>query len=1175
MTNVRTLLLAAWVLLGGAGLAGPVAAAPLAQDGFDDYPTGSIDGASGGSGFGASWAGQGLPVEAVVDVSDDALDYTTADGERIVGGTRALALAGNHDQAVTRLLPAAVDATDVYVSMLVRFTGTQNDNDFVGFWFETATFGAAPNIGIKMNDGNGASANDFFARTQANNHVSRVDLTPGRTYLLVGHMSKSAGDASAAYDRFRLWVDPVTLSEQPPEDGTSVGGSGINGFSGIGFRTVNLDAGDSVTIDRLRIGTTWADVAAPDRVPVLELRFDEASWSGAAGEVADSALGLHGSAFGGADTAAATPAIAGSPGTCRYGSFDGSAGHVLVPDHPALNGTDALTYMAWVRPRSWSGIRQIMAKSVHGGGAGRAQMGLFSESGVLKLRAETAAGRLEVSAPLPATESWSHVAGVFDGSALTLYLNGAQVASRTFAATTLTANGDPLAISKRVGSSQYYFDGAIDEVRVHRVALNGAEVGAAMNATRPCGAEPFGTANGFRIDHDGAGIHCLDEPVSVAALDALGDVLEDYLGTIELATDSGRGTWSLLDGFGLLTDAAADDGAATYQFDPADAGTARFALSYPEGPAVNVAVQQSGAPDVRDTDGEGAIVFAPSGFTVTGAALPNPPPSPLALPVQSKLAGAEFALHLTAYGVTEDDPLCGVIESYAGTRQLRFGHTHVNPDSGSLLAELEGAAAGNTVAVEFSAGQAQVTARYDDVGAIRLAVEDGASFDHVLLGASNDFVVRPGRLAITRVASAAGVANPGAVTANGAAFVAAGSAFEVDVEAQTVNGARTPNFGREDPPENVRVVSAELLVPVGGRNGSGGDVSGGAAFTASAVPGRLSNSTVSFDEVGSIRLEPAIADGDYLGSGPAAAVVDATVGRFRPASFDVLSAAITPGCGTFTYMDQPALGVSYVLQALTAGGAVTENYDAGLLGSANVAAVSLVAESGDDGVDLGARLSVASGPWADGEVVLDDPAAWFARAASPDGPFGALQLGLRVLDGLDGLIVAAADRNAATSGDCALAGDCDAFGLGQTGVVYGRLVVLPANGPEPEPLRIPLVAQAFDGSAFVDHDPDQCTPYSAAAVTLSDFSGNLSPGETAVLALLGAPALIGGRDDDADPIRLAAPGVGNDGSTRVTVDVPGHLEFDWQGSGPEDPSATAAFGRYRGHDRIIYRGEAP
>jgi MSHA biogenesis protein MshQ len=54
---------------------------------------------------------------------------------------------------------------------------------------------------------------------------------------------------------------------------------------------------------------------------------------------------------------------------------------------------------------------------------------------------------------------------------------------------------------------------------------------------------------------------------------------------------------------------------------------------------------------------------------------------------------------------------------------------------------------------------------------------------------------------------------------------------------------------------------------------------------------------------------------------------------------------------------------------------------------------------------------------------------------------------------------------------------------------------------------------------------------------------------------------------------LSAPGFGNDGSVSVILDVPDWLEFDWFGSGAADPAGTATFGRFRGHDRIIYWSE--
>jgi MSHA biogenesis protein MshQ len=59
---------------------------------------------------------------------------------------------------------------------------------------------------------------------------------------------------------------------------------------------------------------------------------------------------------------------------------------------------------------------------------------------------------------------------------------------------------------------------------------------------------------------------------------------------------------------------------------------------------------------------------------------------------------------------------------------------------------------------------------------------------------------------------------------------------------------------------------------------------------------------------------------------------------------------------------------------------------------------------------------------------------------------------------------------------------------------------------------------------------------------------------------------------------LSAPGVGNTGAITVDVDLTAHpwLRFDWDADGMNDddpPQASGVFGRYRGHDRIIYWSE--
>jgi len=192
--------------------------------------------------------------------------------------------------------------------------------------------------------------------------------------------------------------------------------------------------------------------------------------------------GHNGTAYGGVSSTAGV--------ICTAASFDGSTGYVEIPDNASLNGSSELTYSAWINPSSWSGINQIMAKSIHGGGTGRAQMGIFSESGVLKGRAEALGGRYEVSAPLPSTNNWHHVALVFAGDRLTLYVDGvvpSGSATRTFTPTTLVQTNDPLDISKRVGSSQYYFHGLIDEVKVFNRAQAAQEILDYKNDPDPLG----------------------------------------------------------------------------------------------------------------------------------------------------------------------------------------------------------------------------------------------------------------------------------------------------------------------------------------------------------------------------------------------------------------------------------------------------------------------------------------------------------------------------------------------------------------------------------------------------------------------------------------------------------------------------------------------------------------
>ena len=107
--------------------------------------------------------------------------------------------------------------------------------------------------------------------------------------------------------------------------------------------------------------------------------------------------------------------------------------------------------------------------------------------------------------------------------------------------------------------------------------------------------------------------------------------------------------------------------------------------------------------------------------------------------------------------------------------------------------------------------------------------------------------------------------------------------------------------------ERVEVRSESLLLPVGGINGSTGDVVNGTVFVPAATAGRFTNSTVQFDETGIISLRPKLSDDDYLGGGDVARPTVPAVGRFYPARFELISGSISASSVSYTHLTLPTI----------------------------------------------------------------------------------------------------------------------------------------------------------------------------------------------------------------------------------------------------------------------------
>jgi MSHA biogenesis protein MshQ len=224
--------------------------------------------------------------------------------------------------------------------------------------------------------------------------------------------------------------------------------------------------------------------------------MEQASWNSTAGEVVDSgAAGVNGRSFNGAQTANASPAKPGNPGSCRYGTFDGVNDYLDMGSPTSLSFTNKITVMAWVRWNISPGAGNNWANIISNNSNAASDVGQFwlqhsTGNGFYEFAVQTTGGRSYVIGNVaPIQGQWQHVAGVYDGATLKVYVNGVQAGSIAKTGNLISrTNAMRLNIGRWAYNSQNFrsFNGNVDEARVFNLALTPAEIAAAMNQTHPC-----------------------------------------------------------------------------------------------------------------------------------------------------------------------------------------------------------------------------------------------------------------------------------------------------------------------------------------------------------------------------------------------------------------------------------------------------------------------------------------------------------------------------------------------------------------------------------------------------------------------------------------------------------------------------------------------------------------
>ncbi len=131
----------------------------------------------------------------------------------------------------------------------------------------------------------------------------------------------------------------------------------------------------------------------------------------------------------------------------------------------SLNITGSITVEAWVKTNTTSGYQRIVSR--YGASDGGYVLDLASGKPTFYTLVNPSSLDSVASPTAVSTGVWHHVAGVFDGSQLRIYVDGVLAASKSSTAAPGTGTKSVfIGITRYEGTNYYPFNGLIDEVRI-------------------------------------------------------------------------------------------------------------------------------------------------------------------------------------------------------------------------------------------------------------------------------------------------------------------------------------------------------------------------------------------------------------------------------------------------------------------------------------------------------------------------------------------------------------------------------------------------------------------------------------------------------------------------------------------------------------------------------------
>ena len=207
------------------------------------------------------------------------------------------------------------------------------------------------------------------------------------------------------------------------------------------------------------------------------------SWWPAGGNANDAITNNHGTLYNGGTYAA------GKVGQAF--KFDGNNDHVRIPNQPNLRFTNAVTFEGWVYPTNTSYYGDILSKWDAVGGYNQKSFDCSLYPGgqfyiLVSPGGADAGATFVLSTNAVPVNTWTHIAGTYDGSNLKIYLNGVLDGEGVYA-NGIFPGTNSLGIGAATGGASpgsmvTPFPGMIDEPTLYARALGASEIQAIYNA---------------------------------------------------------------------------------------------------------------------------------------------------------------------------------------------------------------------------------------------------------------------------------------------------------------------------------------------------------------------------------------------------------------------------------------------------------------------------------------------------------------------------------------------------------------------------------------------------------------------------------------------------------------------------------------------------------------------